>query len=86
MDNVVLKDTPNRENAIKLINFFLEPENAAEVAIFASHMSGAEGAMARASDAIKQAPALKPQQVRPGISFRAVQTICRFCATVSGRS
>ncbi len=60
MDNVVLKDRPNRENAIKFINFFLEPENAAEVAIFASHMSGVEGAMALASNAIKQAPELNP--------------------------
>ena len=61
MDNVVLlKDAPNRENAIKFINFLLEPENAAEVTNFASYISGVKGAMALASDAIKQAPELNP--------------------------
>ena len=87
MDNVViLKDTPHREIAIKLINFLLETETAAEVTIFASCMSGVKETMALASDAIKQAPELKSQQVRPGSSFRSVQRIYRFCTIVSGRS
>ncbi len=61
MDNVVLlKDAPNRENALKFINFLLEPENAAAVTNFASYISGVEGAMALASDAIKDAPELNP--------------------------
>ena len=67
MDNVVLlKDAPNRENAIKFINFLLEPENAAEVTNFASYMSGVTGAMALASDAIKQAPELNPPAGQTG--------------------
>ena len=87
MDNVVLlKDTTNRANAIKFTNFLPEPENAAEVTIFASCLSGVKGTMAPARDAIKQAPELKPEQVRPGSSFTAVQRICRFYTIVSGRS
>lgn len=87
VENVVLlKDAPNRENVIKFINSHLEPENAAELANFASCISGVKGAMALASDAIKQAPELNPRQVRPGSSFRAAHRMCRFCTTVSGRS
>lgn len=67
MDNVVLlKDAPNRENAIKFINFLLEPDNAAEVTNFASYMSGVKGAMALASDEIKNAPELNPPAGQPG--------------------
>ncbi len=67
MDNVVLlKDAPNRENAIKFINFLLEPENAADVTNFASYISGVKGAMALASDAIKQAPELNPPAGQTG--------------------
>ena len=67
MDNVVLlKDAPNRENAIKFINFLLEPENAAEVTNFASYISGVKGAMDLASDAIKQAPELNPPAGQTG--------------------
>jgi len=44
MDNVVLlKDAPNRENALKLMDFLLEPENAAAVSNFARYVSGVEG-------------------------------------------
>lgn len=67
MDNVVLlKDAPNRSNAIKFIDFLLEPANAAEVTNFASYISGVNGAMALASDAIKQAPELNPPAGQTG--------------------
>lgn len=72
MDNVVLlKNAPNRENALKFINFLLEPENAAEVTNFASYISGVSGAMVLASDAIKQAPELNPP---PGQTGQFVQS------------
>lgn len=67
MDNVVLlKDAPNRENALKFINFLLEPENAAAVTNFASYISGVEGAMTLAGDAVKEAPELNPPANQKG--------------------
>lgn len=44
MDNVVLlKDAPNRENAIKFMDFLLEPENIAAVSNFARYAPGVSG-------------------------------------------
>ncbi|MEM9845054.1 MAG: extracellular solute-binding protein [Pseudomonadota bacterium] len=44
MDNVVLlKDAPNRENAIKFMDFLLEPENAAAVTNYARYTAGVAG-------------------------------------------
>ncbi|MQQ08034.1 extracellular solute-binding protein [Epibacterium sp. SM1979] len=41
MDNVVLlKDAPNRENALKFMDFLLEPENIAAVSNYARYGSG----------------------------------------------
>jgi len=44
MDNVVLlKDAPNRENALKFMDFLLEPENIAAVSNYARYASGVAG-------------------------------------------
>jgi len=44
MDNVVLlKDAPNRENALALMDFLLEPENAAAVTNYAHYAAGVDG-------------------------------------------
>lgn len=44
MDNVVLlKDAPNRENALKFMNFLLDPENAAAVTNYAAYSPGVTG-------------------------------------------
>ena len=44
MDNVVLlKDAPNRENAIKFMDFLLEPENIAAVTNYARYNAGVSG-------------------------------------------
>jgi len=44
MDNVVLlKDAPNRENALKFMDFLLEPENAAAVTNYARYAAGVDG-------------------------------------------
>jgi len=44
MDNVVLlEDAPNRENAIKFMDFLLEPENIAAVTNFAQYAAGVDG-------------------------------------------
>jgi spermidine/putrescine transport system substrate-binding protein len=45
MDNVVLlKDAPNRENALKFMDFLLEPENIAAVSNYARYAAGVTGA------------------------------------------
>jgi spermidine/putrescine transport system substrate-binding protein len=45
MDNVVLlKDAPNRENAIRFMDFLLEPENIAAVSNYARYGLGVDGA------------------------------------------
>jgi len=45
MDNVVLlKDAPNRESALKFMDFLLEPENIAAVSNFARYAPGVTGA------------------------------------------
>ncbi|MEM7069479.1 MAG: extracellular solute-binding protein [Pseudomonadota bacterium] len=47
MDSVVLlKDAPNRANAIKFMDFLLEPENIAAVSNFARYNNGVKGAEA----------------------------------------
>ncbi|PRY25516.1 spermidine/putrescine transport system substrate-binding protein [Aliiruegeria haliotis] len=44
MDNVVLlKDAPNRENALKFMDFLLEPENIAAVSNYARYGAGVKG-------------------------------------------
>ena len=44
MDNVVLlKDAPNRDSAIKFMDFLLEPENIAAVTNFAQYAAGVDG-------------------------------------------
>ena len=45
MDNVVLlNDAPNRANALKFMDFLLEPENIAAVSNFARYGLGVKGA------------------------------------------
>ncbi len=45
MDSVVLlKDAPNRDNALKFMDFLLEPENIAAVSNFARYNNGVAGA------------------------------------------
>jgi spermidine/putrescine transport system substrate-binding protein len=44
MDNVVLlRDAPNRENALKFMDFLLEPENKAAVTNYARYAAGIDG-------------------------------------------
>ncbi len=61
MDNVVLlKDAPNRDNALKFMNFLLEPENAAAITNYAQYTAGVDGVTAHLTDAVKNAPELNP--------------------------
>jgi spermidine/putrescine transport system substrate-binding protein len=67
MDSMVLlKNAPNRDNAIKFMNFLLEPENAAAVTNYAQYISGVTGAEKFYSDAVKSAPELNPPATQKG--------------------
>ena len=73
MDNVVLlKDAPNRDNALKFLNFLLVPENAAAVTNYAAYTSGVTGVEPFLSDAIKNSPESNPPAgSTPGVFAQA---------------
>jgi spermidine/putrescine transport system substrate-binding protein len=61
MDNVVLlKDAPNRANALLFMNFLLEPENAAAVTNYAQYTAGVLGVSEYLEEAVANAPELSP--------------------------
>jgi len=61
MDNVVLlKDAPNRENALTFMNFLLEPENIAAVTEYAQYISGVKGVTELLSEELKTSPENNP--------------------------
>lgn len=67
MDNVVLlKDAPNRENAIKFMNFLLDPQNAAAVTNYAAYSPGVTGATEYLDAAIKDSPENNPPAGQKG--------------------
>jgi spermidine/putrescine transport system substrate-binding protein len=70
MDNMVLlKDAPNRENALKFMNFLLQPENAAAVTNYAAYTSGVMGVEPFLDEAIKSSPENNPPTDAPAGSF-----------------
>lgn len=70
MDNMVLlKDAPNRDNALKFMNFLLQPENAAAVTNYAAYTSGVVGVEPFLDDAIKSSPETNPPATAPAGSF-----------------
>lgn len=73
MDNaVLLKDAPNRDNALKFLNFLLEPENAAAVTNYAAYTSGVLGVEPFLDEAIKTSPENNPPASAPKGAFIAV--------------
>lgn len=67
MDNMVLlKDAPNRENALKFMNFLLDPQNAAAVTNYAAYNAGVTGVDAYLDDAIKNSPENNPPAGQKG--------------------
>lgn len=63
MDNVVLlRDAPNRENALRFMDFLLEPENAAAVTNYAAYQSGVLGAEELTDQAIRDSPENNPPE------------------------
>lgn len=73
MDNVVLlKDAPNRDNALKFMNFLLDPENAAAVTNYAAYTAGVTGVDPFLKDEIKNSPENNPPAGAAPGSFIAV--------------
>lgn len=72
MDNVVLlKDAPNRENALKFMNFLLEPENAAAVTNYAQYTAGVKGAEAYLTEEVANLPESNPPEGVPAYFVQA---------------
>lgn len=73
MDNVVLlKDAPNRENALKFMDFLLVPENIAAVTNFARYTAGVKGVSDLLDEELKASPEANPPADAPAGSFVAV--------------
>ena len=63
MDNVVLlNDAPNRENAIKFMDFLLEPENIAAVSNYARYSAGVTGVSEFVDPELAKSPEANPQE------------------------
>jgi spermidine/putrescine transport system substrate-binding protein len=73
MDNMVLlADAPNRDNAVKFMNFLLEPENAAAVTNYAAYTAGVVGVEPFLDDAIRNSPENNPPaDATPGVFVQA---------------
>jgi spermidine/putrescine transport system substrate-binding protein len=72
MDNMVLlKDAPNRANALKFMNFLLDPENAAAVTNYAAYNAGVKGVEPFLSDAVKKSPENNPPAGQKGEFIKA---------------
>ena len=72
MDNVVLlKDAPNRENALKFMNFLLEPENAAAVTNYAQYTAGVKGVEEFLAPEVANSPESNPPADVTGVFVQA---------------
>jgi len=70
MDNVVLlNDAPNRDNAIKFMDFLLEPENIAAVTNFARYTAGVEGVNPLLDPELQTSPEQNPPAEAPAGTF-----------------
>lgn len=72
MDNVVLlKDAPNRDNALLFMNFLLEPENAAAVTNYAQYSAGVKGVSPFLDPEVANSPESNPPAGVPGVFVEA---------------
>ena len=73
MDNMVLlANAPNRDNALKFMNFLLDPENAAALTNYAAYTSGVLGVEPFLDEAIKTSPENNPPaDATPGVFVQA---------------
>lgn len=70
MDNVVLlKDAPNRDNALLFMDFLLEPENIAAVTNYAQYTSGVKDVTPLLDEALQTSPENNPPSDAPAGTF-----------------
>lgn len=70
MDNVVLlKDAPNRANAVLFMDFLLEPENIAAVTNFAQYTAGVKGVGPLLDSDLRSSPEQNPPADAPAGTF-----------------
>ncbi|MES0880918.1 extracellular solute-binding protein [Roseibium sp. SCP14] len=70
MDNVaLLKDAPNRANALKFMDFLLEPENAAILTNWTQYSAGVEGVAPLLDEALRTLPEANPPEGAGPASF-----------------
>ncbi|WP_417770557.1 extracellular solute-binding protein [Stappia sp.] len=63
MDNVVLlKDAPNRDNALKFMDFLLEPENVAELTNWTRYGAGVDGVADMLDEELRTLPEANPPE------------------------
>ncbi|MDQ2067079.1 extracellular solute-binding protein [Xinfangfangia sp. CPCC 101601] len=73
MDNaVLLRDAPNRENALKFLNFLLDPENAGTLTNYTAYTAGVTGVEPFLTEEIRNSPENNPPADAPNGSFVAV--------------
>lgn len=66
MDNVVLlKDAPNRANALRFMDFLLVPENIAQVTNYAQYAAGVKGVTPLLDEALRTSPESNPRAGAP---------------------
>ncbi|MDV7145775.1 extracellular solute-binding protein [Tropicimonas sp. TH_r6] len=73
MDNMaLLKDAPNRANALKLMDFLLEPENVAILTNWTQYSAGVEGVTPLLDEELRTLPeANPPADAGPGVFIEA---------------
>jgi spermidine/putrescine transport system substrate-binding protein len=72
MDNMVLlKNAPNRDNALKFMNFLLDPENAAAVTNYAAYSAGVTGVEPFLAPEIAGSPENNPPADQKGFFIEA---------------
>lgn len=70
MDNVVLlKDAPNRANALLFMDFLMRPENAAAVTNYAQYTAGVGGVSPFLEESLKTSPENNPPADAPAGTF-----------------
>ena len=73
MDNMVLlKDAPNRANALKFMDFLLDPENVAALTNWTQYSAGVKGVAPLLDEALRTLPeANPPADAGPGVFIQA---------------
>ena len=67
----VAKHAPNRANAVKFMNFLLDPKNAAAVTNYAAYNAGVTGAEKFLSESILKSPENNPPKGQKGEFIQA---------------